>query len=223
MRRNGETLQADGSGKSYRKETNFPNSWMNTRKYTLRIFLVTLTTLWMMLSMGALRCLTTVYTMPRRSMDFRRDTVFGRMSSTQTSPKTSNPQRFCTSRFHATRQRTRLSPRESQANVQARCIQRAIRTSHQPRRVAQLDKLQTSLYALKSLLTAIFSMPKHRLQISKLLIWLKKPHVSDGRQTPRSRLTILLLQQYLVHGDQLLFLFPFSRLPTSLQAGGFIR
>ena len=51
MRRNGETLQADGSGKSYRKETNFPNSWMNTRKYTLRIFLVTVTTLWMILSM----------------------------------------------------------------------------------------------------------------------------------------------------------------------------
>jgi hypothetical protein len=25
------------------------------------------------------------------------------------------------------------------------------------------------------------------------------------------------------HGDQLLYLFPFSRLPTSLQAGGFVR
>ena len=82
MRRNGETLQADGSGKLYRKETNFPNSWMNTRTYTLRIFLVTITTLWMMPSMGALRCPTKVYTLPRRSMDFRRDTVFGRMSST---------------------------------------------------------------------------------------------------------------------------------------------
>jgi hypothetical protein len=187
MRRNGETQRAHGSGKSYPKETNSPNSWMSLRNYamiSMRTFLPRTPTR-MTLSTGALLCLTKVSTSPRRSMHtvgWQR--ALRRMCSSLTSPKPSNPQRGCTSCFHATRQRTRLSPRESQANVQARCIQRAIRLSRQPRRGAQLDKLQTSLYALKSLLTAIFSMPKHRLQISKLLIWLKKPHVSDGRPAP---------------------------------------
>ncbi len=108
-------------------------------------------------------------------------------------------------------------------DVQGRWMQREIRTSRQPRRVAQLDKLQTSLYALKSLLTAIFSMPKHRRQISKLLMGKKKLHVSNGRQTLRSRLTSLLLQQNLVHGDQLHCPLPFLKLTTNLQAGGFVR
>ena len=58
MRRNVETLQSDGSGKLYRNETNFANSWMSTRKYamnSIRIFLVTITTPRMILSMDALR------------------------------------------------------------------------------------------------------------------------------------------------------------------------
>jgi hypothetical protein len=64
---------------------------------------------------------------------------------------------------------------------------------------------------------------KHRLQISKLLMGKKKLLVSNGRQTLRSRLTILLLQQNLVHGDQLHYPFPLSILTTSLQGGGFVR
>jgi len=91
-RRTGETQRVDGSGKLYPKETNFPNTLMSTRKYALisiRIFLVTLTTLRRIFSMGALRCLIKVYTMPRRYLafrmdtaDFRRDTVFARVHST---------------------------------------------------------------------------------------------------------------------------------------------
>ncbi len=82
-----------------------------------------------------------------------------------------------------------------------------------------LDKF----HPLKSFLPVIFSMPKPRPQISHLLMWKKKLHVSNGRQTLRSRLTILLLQQNLVHGDQLHYPLLFSILTTSLQSGGFVR
>jgi hypothetical protein len=83
----------------------------------------------------------------------------------------------------------------------------------------QLDKL----HPLKSLPPALSTTLKHRLQISKLPMGKKKLHVSNGRQTLRSRLTILLLQQNLVHGDLLHYPFLFSILTTSLQAGGFVR
>ena len=68
MRRNGGTRQAHGSSKLHRKETKFPNSWMNMRKYAtkaMRIFLDTITTMRMILSMGALRYPTKVYTLLR--------------------------------------------------------------------------------------------------------------------------------------------------------------
>jgi hypothetical protein len=77
---------------------------------------------------------------------------------------------------------------------------------------------------IKSLLPVFFSTPKTRPQISQLLMWKKKLHVSDGRQTLRSRLTILLLQQDRVHGDQLHYPLLFSIiLTTSCQTGGFVR
>jgi len=91
MRRNGGTRQAHGSGKLYRKETKFPNSWMNMRKYAtkaMRIFLDTITTMRMILSMGALSYPTKVYTFLRLFI-FLQDTVGNqgvsrRMSSAQT-------------------------------------------------------------------------------------------------------------------------------------------
>ena len=60
---------AHDDGKLYRKETNFLNSWMNMRKYTITsimTFLVTTTTTRMILSMCELRCPPKVYTLPRR-------------------------------------------------------------------------------------------------------------------------------------------------------------
>jgi hypothetical protein len=103
MRRNGETLQADGSGKSYRQETKFPNSWMRLRKYAtrqIRIFRPRVFSRMILLT-GALRCLPKVYTSSRRSIQttIGWQRVLRRMSSSQTSPKPSNPQSFYTSRF----------------------------------------------------------------------------------------------------------------------------
>jgi hypothetical protein len=130
MRRNDETLQTDGSGKSYRKETKIPNSWMRLRKYATRKIRIFRSRVFsrMILLTGALRCLPKVYTSPRHSMQttIGWQQVLRRMSSSQTSPKTSNPQSFCTSRFHATRLRTRLSPRGRQAFVQGSWFQRVI-------------------------------------------------------------------------------------------------
>ena len=70
MRGNCEARQTHGSGKLYRKETNFPISWMKLRKYamtSIRTVLATTSTTRMILSMGVLRCHTKVYTLPRRS------------------------------------------------------------------------------------------------------------------------------------------------------------
>jgi hypothetical protein len=91
MRRNGGTRQAHGSGKLYRKETKFPNSWMNMRKYatnSMRIFLDTITTMVGILSTGALRYPTKVYTLFRLFIVIR-DKVWSqgvsrRTTSTQT-------------------------------------------------------------------------------------------------------------------------------------------
>ena len=78
MRRNDGTRQAHGSGKLYRKETNFPNSWMSMRKYamiSIRIFLPRVSSRMILLT-GALRCLPKVYTFPRRSVDLRMNTGY---------------------------------------------------------------------------------------------------------------------------------------------------
>jgi hypothetical protein len=88
MRRNGETQRANGFGKLYRKETNFPNSWMKMRKYATkskRMFLDTITTMRVILLMGALRYPTKVYTVFRLFILLSGcQLVLRRMSSTQT-------------------------------------------------------------------------------------------------------------------------------------------
>ena len=69
-------------------------------------------------------------------------------------------------------------------------------------KTSTVQLLNTS-YVLKSLPSVFLSTPKPRLQTYLLVLQMEKLHVSDGRQTVRSRLTILLLQQDLVHADLL--------------------
>ncbi len=58
-------------------------------------------------------------------------------------------------------------------------------------------------FVLKSLSSVFLSTSKPRSQTSPMVMKMEKLHGSDGRQTLRRRLTILLLHQDLVHGDLL--------------------